>query len=118
MTAPSTSTFDMDYAAVSGCVRCLVLHLVLTYHWYDETESGRKSVEYRAMTDRWRRQIWDRRDEITHVRFARGYTSTMQTFEVEKIDVGSCPIEGWDDEYYRIHFKQNDQGHRSCDDNT
>jgi len=83
----------------------VILHLVLTYYWYDKTESGRKRIEYRNMTDRWRRQIWERRDKITHVRFARGYTSTMQTFAVKKIDVGPCPIEGWDDEYYRIHFQ-------------
>lgn len=107
MTANLQPDLANDSAAVSGCERCLVLHLVLTYHWYDETESGRKRIEYRKMSDRWRRLIWDRRHEITHVRFARGYTSTMQTFEVEKIDVGSCPIEGWNDEYFRIHFKQN-----------
>ena len=89
------------------CDARLVLHLVLTYHWYDETDRGAKSIEYRAMTRQWARQIWQRRNEITHVRFARGYTSTMRTFEVEKIDIGDCPIDGWDDQYYRIHFKQN-----------
>lgn len=80
------------------------LHLVLTYHWYDEIDRGAKRIEYRAMSDRWRRQIWDCRHKITHVRFARGYTSTMRTFLVEKIDIGKCPIDGWDGDYYRIHF--------------
>lgn len=89
-----------------------VLHLVLTYHWYDETDRGAKSIEYRAMTKRWMKQILDRRHEITHVRFARGYTATMRTFEVEKIDIGACPIEGWDDQYIRIHFKQNNVDRR------
>jgi hypothetical protein len=93
-----------------GVNRMVLLHLVLTYHWYDETAHGSKRVEYRAMTPRWRKLIFDKRDEITHVRFARGYTATMQTYKVEKIDVGSCPIDGWDDQYYRIHFKQNIEG--------
>jgi hypothetical protein len=38
--------------------------------------------------------------------------ATMQTYKVEKIDVGSCPIDGWDDQYYRIHFKQNAKDRR------
>jgi hypothetical protein len=67
-----------------GVNRMVLLHLVLTYHWYDETAHGSKRVEYRAMTPRWRKLIFDKRDEITHVRFARGYTATMQTYKVEK----------------------------------
>jgi hypothetical protein len=86
--------------------RMVLLHLVLTYHWYDETAHGSKRIEYREMTPRWRKLIFDKRDEITHVRFARGYTATMQTYKVEKIDVGSCPIDGWNDQYYRIHFSR------------
>ena len=70
-----------------------VLHLVLTYHWYDETASGRKTIEYRAMTEKWRKQIWEKRD-----------TATTQTFAIDKIDIGECPIEGWNGHYYRIHF--------------
>lgn len=90
----------------------LVLHLVLTHHWYDQTESGAKFIEYRAMTDRWRKQIWDRRDRIASVRFARGYTSRTITRPVERIDIGPCPIPGWAGEYYRIHFSQNTEGSR------
>ncbi|MGJ8674046.1 hypothetical protein [Rubritalea sp.] len=81
-----------------------VLHLVLTYYWYDRTARGMKDVEYRRMCDQWRRLIWERREEITHVRFQRGYTSENRTFEVCKIDIGECPIYGWDEEYYRVHF--------------
>jgi hypothetical protein len=82
----------------------MTLYLVLTHQWFDVTESRSKRIEYRAMTDRWRRLIWDRREQITHVRFSRGYTSRTLTFAVEKIDVGTCPIEGWGGDYYRIHF--------------
>jgi len=27
----------------------MILHLVLTYRWFDEIRAGRKTVEYRAM---------------------------------------------------------------------
>ena len=86
------------------------LHLVLTYQWYDETISGRKRIEYRSKTNKhgkpskWKKLIWEQRDILTHVRFQRGYTSTAQTYKIKKIDEGICPIEGWDDRYYRIHF--------------
>ena len=91
----------------------MTLHLILTFHWYDLTVSGAKTIEYRAMSERWRKLIWDRRDQITHVRFARGYTSTMQTFRVHWIDMGSCPIPGWDGTYYRIHFGPNPKSNGS-----
>jgi hypothetical protein len=87
----------------------LVLHLPLTFEWFDLTERGEKSVEYRVMIPRWEKQIWERRDEITHVRFRRGFTQLTIEYPVEKIDVGPCPIPGWNDQYYRIHFKQNDE---------
>lgn len=84
----------------------LSLHLVLRHHWFDKTESGEKLVEYRKITPRWTKLIWDRRDQITHVRFARGYTRTMLGCEVVKIDKGPCPLPDWPGEYYRIHFKR------------
>ena len=87
------------------------LHLVLTYHWYDETVSGRKRVEYRECTPRWMKLIYDRRDIIGFVRFARGYTDTMSVFKVRSIDIGPCPIDGWAGEYIRIHFYER-QGER------
>lgn len=87
----------------------LVLHLPLTHHWYDLTERGEKCVEYRVMIPRWEKQIWQKRDQITHVRFSRGYTSRTITRQVERIDIGPCPIPGWAGEYYRIHFLQNTQ---------
>ena len=87
------------------------LHLVLNFAWYDETESGRKRIEYRSKIHKdgtytkWRKQIWGQRDKLTHVRFQRGYTSTNETYEIVKIDEGECPLSGWDYRYYRIHFK-------------
>jgi hypothetical protein len=80
------------------------LHLVLTHHWYDETQAGRKRIEYRRMTPHWMRLIYEQRDKIKRVRFARGYTRTTQSFAVDRIDIGPCPYLGWDDNYFRIHF--------------
>lgn len=82
------------------------LHLVLTHHWYDEIVSGRKRTEYREMSDFWRKRIWGKKDDIKTVTFARGYTDTTLTFDVVGIDQGSCPYPEWNDEYYRIHFKE------------
>ena len=82
------------------------LHLVLTYHWFDETASGRKRTEYREMGDFWNKRIWLNREIIETVTFARGYTSDTMTFDVEYIDVGTCPYPEWDGAYYRIHFKE------------
>lgn len=84
----------------------ITIHLVLTYHWCDETEQGRKDIEYREMTPHWEKLIWERRKRIPTVRFVRGYTSTMMVCPVIKIDVGRCPYPGWDGDYYRIHFEQ------------
>jgi hypothetical protein len=91
--------FDMEKQDITLC-------LVLTQHWYDETESGAKTTEYRTMSLHWRRLIWERRDQITHVRFQRafGKNAPKMTFKVSKIDAGFCPIDGWDGVYYRIHF--------------
>lgn len=84
----------------------VLLCLPLTFHWYDQTENGGKVIEYREMTERWRKQIWDKRERITAVRFSRGYTSRTLTRSVERIDIGPCPIPGLAGDYYRIHFSR------------
>ena len=85
------------------------LHLVLTHHWFDEILTGRKNVEYRKMSPYWKRLIWEKRHEITHVRFQRGYSKNPKTitFPVFLIHIGECPIDGWNDLYFRIHFGKN-----------
>lgn len=99
--------------------KVVVLHLVLAYKWYDMIEAGEKVVEYRAMSDHWRKRLELGRLEAggisrrsgkkrgrgyTHVRFARGYTARTQIFGIRKIDVGSCPYDGWDGDFFRILF--------------
>jgi predicted transposase YbfD/YdcC len=83
-----------------------VLHLVLTQHWYDEHASGRKDVEYRAMSPHWKRLIWDRKHKLTHVRYSRGYSSTTMIRKIAEIDQGPCDIEGWGGMYYKIHHPE------------
>jgi len=86
----------------------MVLDLVLTYYWYDEILSGRKTNEYREIKDIWIKRIWNNRDKITHVRFHRGYTMTTITVRVDRIHKTSCPYEGWDDKYFNIYLNQDD----------
>ena len=80
------------------------LHLVLSFKWFDKTFSGHKWVEYREVKPHWNRLIWNRREELTHVRFARGYSSQALTLPLLHIDVGPCPIQGWDGDFYRLHL--------------
>lgn len=89
-------------SAAKNSVHPLVVHLVLTYHWFDEMVNLRKHVEYRAMTPHWKRLIWDRRNEIAAARFSRGYTAETILRPVIGIDVGPCPYDGWTGDFYRM----------------
>jgi len=80
------------------------LHLILTHYWYEQVACGFKHKEYREATARWRRLIWDKRDEIETVTFHRGYTATTRTIPVENITRGICPYEGFTKLYYIIHL--------------
>ena len=86
----------------------MTIHLVLTYYWFDEIIAGRKNIEYRKMTKYWKKRIWDNRNYINRVRFSRGYTNKYIFRRVLGIDIGTCPYDGWDSEYYRLHFKPTD----------
>ena len=63
------------------------IQLVLTHHWYDEIESGKKTVEYREHTDFWHKRIinkWKRIEGATNiVVFHRGYSAETMKFEVD-----------------------------------
>lgn len=82
----------------------VVLDLVLIGYWWDEVAAGRKRTEYRKMTPRWKRLIWDRRRRIVAVRLRRGYTRRSITLPVTYTDIGRCPYAGWTGEYYRLHL--------------
>tara|TARA_R110000803_G_scaffold107380_1_gene175519 strand:- start:894 stop:1151 length:258 start_codon:yes stop_codon:yes gene_type:complete len=81
------------------------INLIQTFNWYETTVTGRKRIEYRHVTTHWKKRIWDERKNLTHVKFGRGYTKANETFKILKIDKGPCPIPGWKDTYYRIHFE-------------
>lgn len=61
------------------------LKLVLTYHWFDEIEAGRKTVEYREVKDTWKRL---ETEKYTTVTFYRGYAKNRKemTFEIKSIE--------------------------------
>ena len=82
-----------------------ILHLTLFYRWFFQVEHGDKRVEYRRMTPRWTKQIWDKRGTLKTVVLHRGYTANVMRAEITLIDVGPCPYKGWDGDYYRIHFR-------------
>ncbi len=81
------------------------LHLMLYTAWYNAVLSGEKHVEYRRITQRWTTQIWDRRASLKTVIFHRGYTATTICGDIVKIDIGPCPYNGWEGDYYRIWFE-------------
>jgi len=82
----------------------ITVHLVLTYHWYDEMLAGRKHTEYRKKGGMWDHLIWNRRATLTHAIFSRGYTSKTIWRPIQKIDIGPCPYDGWPGNYYRLHL--------------
>lgn len=81
------------------------LHLMLYAKWFAMVSSGLKRVEYRQMTPRWTKQIWEKRDTLKMVVLHRGYTRNTITRDITLIDIGPCPYPGWSGDYYRIHFK-------------
>ena len=84
-----------------------MLNLVLTFHWYDEIEAGRKPIEYREMSPTWTRLIWNHREKLKDVRFQRAYTKTHLFRKISHVDTGPCPYPGWDGIYYRLHLSSN-----------
>lgn len=82
------------------------IHLILTYHWYDEIDAERKWVEYREQSDYYKRMLLRNYKmlkqrygklntsgvylykNIRSVIFHRGYTSTTMRWAVKNIKVG------------------------------
>ena len=78
----------------------ITIAAVLTYHWYDEIEAGRKRTEYRDIGDYWDERLWSPsvRGRIAAIRFSRGYTQRRMTWEVTRIDRNE------EDGVYEIHL--------------
>jgi len=74
------------------------LHIVLEYKWYDFIESGKKFIEYRAMSDYWNKRLKNK--DYNFITFHKGYTSTTMTFRIKTIficnsknnDLGISPV--------------------------
>lgn len=67
------------------------LHLPLTYYWFKEIESGRKTCEYRRFTEGWRKRI-NRLNNGDLLVFHKGYTNRTITRQITRISV----VNGWD----------------------
>lgn len=103
----------------------------LKKEWYDRIASGEKTVEYRRICDHWMKRLgfvrtfavqsdWTEREIEPHqvnkhaemfAVFRLGYSRKYPDIErrVTKIDVGPCPYEGWDGEYFRIFFSKQEE---------
>lgn len=103
-----------------------ILDIVLDAYWFDKIALGRKDVEYRRICQHWRSRLFpgktpnevSRRVEGKECRaevfgeqlkrkficFRRAYTSTTLYAEIDHVDVGPCPYDGWYGDFYRIHF--------------
>ena len=101
MTEPKTPATPKPVVASNG----VVLQLILTFKWFDLMLAGKKDVEYRMPNCLWTRKIWNRRKSITHIIFHRGYTAATLARKVIMIDMGTCPYDGWDGPYIRIHLE-------------
>jgi len=86
-------------------MKIYAIYLPLTFHWYDEIQAGRKKIEYRETSEYWRKRIWLKRFDLSHVQFRRGYSEVTTVREIMRIDIGLCPYPEWDGVYYRIHFQ-------------
>ena len=92
----------------------------LKREWYDKIASGEKTVEYRRICDHWIGRLCKapprgaffangrpiRKFDVAEFRL--GYKKENAIVrKITKIDIGSCPYEGWDGEYFRIYFEPN-----------
>lgn len=88
----------------------------LKKEWYDRIANGDKTVEYRAVTPYWHARLVKGIRNFTGVLtpkdwfavFRLGYSSRHPDIvrRITKIDIGPCPYDGWDGEYFRIHFEE------------
>jgi len=73
-----------------------ILHLVVTFHWFEMYKAGKKREDYREKTDRWYKRLvdfdkngeplWYKNFDI--VRIHKGYTSEYLDYKFEDINEG------------------------------
>lgn len=75
--------------------------------WLARIWNGEKTVEYRQVKPYWQRRIggWvGKRGKFVEMRLGYGRNTPAMLLQVDRIDIGPCPYEGWDGQYYRLHF--------------
>ena len=86
--------------------------LVLTMKrvWFAKIWNGEKTIEYREKKPYWTRRIGEWVGNEPLVKFVEmrlGYRGNIPVIliQVNSVDVGKCPYEGWTGDYYRMHFE-------------
>ena len=82
--------------------------LSLKRRWFAKIWNGDKNVEYRAVKPKYKKLAqWVGNAHGVFMVFYIGMMSTGPRLlvQVSKIEIGKCPIEGFDGDYYAIHFE-------------
>jgi len=94
----------------------------LRREWFEKIATGEKAIEYRRICEHWARKlgaIWPigscekeilRKglsfEEPVDAVFRLGYKSGNDIVRrITKVDIGPCPYDGWDGEWFRVHFE-------------
>lgn len=83
------------------------LVLNMRREWLAKVWNGEKTVEYRERKPYWDRRIggWvGQRGKFVLMVWGYRRDTPAVLLQVDKVDVGTCPYEGRDGEYYRLHF--------------
>lgn len=83
------------------------LILNMKREWFAKIWNNEKTIEYREVKPYWTRRIgeWGGR-KIKFVEMRLGYRKEVPVMllQVWYTDIGPCPYDGWDGDYYRLHF--------------
>lgn len=85
----------------------------LTSEWFEKIRSGEKRIEYRKVGPYWIGRLCHpiagghQIRNFKTVEFRRGYSKKdVIVRRITNIDIGKCPYEGWNGDYFRIFFKK------------
>lgn len=91
----------------------------LKWPWYCQIANGEKLIEYRQVKPYWHSRLIKGIRNFTgelipkdwYAIFRLGYYGHNCAYpdivrRIVKIDIGTCPYDGWDGEYFRIHFEK------------
>ena len=92
---------------LSGVKPDLVLNM--KREWFVRVWNGEKTVEYREVKPHWMVRIGHWVGKTPLVKFVEmriGYLKDgpVLLLQVYRVDIGKCPHECWDGEYFRLHF--------------